>query len=146
MIVFVFIMSVYDDIVKLPLGKRGSQVRTLVAYLLLLHLCGQPHGYRSFPSWRWPTLTGNIACTAFFGVTTFLITNHWYQKYWKKSYGLVSNMVEGACSVIPIHQAFRNLLKPLADYPTLRQYDGESRYRSCVCGYYFHYVSASVKI
>lgn len=47
-----FIMSVYTDVIEATLGKEAPKVRTMVAYLLLLYLRGEHHGYRTIPS-RW---------------------------------------------------------------------------------------------
>ncbi len=61
-------------------------------------------------------LTGNIACTAFFGVTTFLITNFTGTKeYWKEIFWPdVPTWLKVPVPLMPFIELFGIFTKPLA--------------------------------
>ena len=79
-----FIMSVYDDVIKATLGKEAPKYAPWLLTCFFFIFVANLMGIVPFPPGG-GNLTGNIACTAFFGVTTFLITNFTGTKeYWKE--------------------------------------------------------------
>ncbi len=103
------------DVIEATLGKESPKGRTMVAYLLLLYLRGEHHGYVPFPPGG-GNLTGNIACTVFFGVTTFLITNFTGTKeYWKDIFWPeVPTWLKVPVPLMPFIELFGIFTKPLA--------------------------------
>ena len=78
-----FIMSVYTDVIKATLGKEAPKYAPWLLTCFFFIFVANIMGIVPFPPGG-GNLTGNIACTVFFGVTTFLITNFTGTKeYWK---------------------------------------------------------------
>jgi F-type H+-transporting ATPase subunit a len=110
-----FIMSVYNDVVKAALGdeapKYAPWLLTCFFFIFLANLMG----IVPFPPGG-GNLTGNIACTCFFGVTTFLITNFTGTKaYWKDIFWPdVPLWLKVPVPLMPFIELFGIFTKPLA--------------------------------
>ncbi len=110
-----FVMSVYDGIVKSVMGdeapKYGPWLMTCFFFIFLSNLMG----IVPFPPGG-GNLTGNIACTTFFGVTTFLLTNLTGTKaYWKDIFWPdVPLWLKCPVPLMPFIELFGIFTKPLA--------------------------------
>ncbi|MGI6232058.1 MAG: F0F1 ATP synthase subunit A [Prevotella sp.] len=110
-----FVMSVYNDVVKAALGdeapKYGPWLLTCFFFIFLANLMG----IVPFPPGG-GNLTGNIACTFFLGVTTFLITNFTGTKeYWKEIFWPdVPMWLKVPVPLMPFIELFGIFTKPLA--------------------------------
>lgn len=110
-----FIMSVYNDVVKASLGdeapKYGPWLLTCFFFIFLANLMG----IVPFPPGG-GNLTGNIACTCFLGVSTFLITNvtgtkaYWKDIFWPE----VPLWLKVPVPLMPFIELFGIFTKPLA--------------------------------
>jgi F-type H+-transporting ATPase subunit a len=81
--IHMFVMSVYDDMIKMPLGKEADKyapyLLTCFFFIFLVNLMGVV----PFPPGG-GNLTGNITCTMFLALCTFLIVNlTGTRHYWK---------------------------------------------------------------
>lgn len=114
-LVHMFVMSVYNDVVKSTLGdeapKYGPWLLTCFFFIFLSNLMG----IVPFPPGG-GNLTGNIACTCFFGVTTFLLTNLTGNKhYWKDIlWPEVPLWLKCPVPLMPFIELFGIFTKPLA--------------------------------
>ncbi len=111
-----FIMSVYDDIIKPVMGDKDAPkyapwLLTCFFFIFVANIMG----IIPFPPGG-GNLTGNIACTCFLGVTTFLITNLTGSKeYWKEIFWPdVPTWLKVPVPLMPIIELFGIFTKPLA--------------------------------
>lgn len=110
-----FIMSVYDDVIKATLGKEAPKYAPWLLTCFFFIFVANLMGIVPFPPGG-GNLTGNIACTAFFGVTTFLITNFTGTKeYWKEIFWPeVPTWLKVPVPLMPFIELFGIFTKPLA--------------------------------
>lgn len=111
-----FIMNVHDDVIKPCMGeedtrKYGPWLLTCFFFIFFANLMGLV----PFPPGG-GNLTGNIACTCFFGVCTFLITNFTGSKeYWKEIFWPdVPVWMKFPVPLMPFIELFGIFTKPLA--------------------------------
>ena len=110
-----FIMNIYDDVIKACMGdeapKYAPWLLTCFFFIFLANLMG----IVPFPPGG-GNLTGNIACTFFLGVTTFLITNFTGTKaYWKDIFWPeVPMWLKVPVPLMPFIELFGIFTKPLA--------------------------------
>ena len=110
-----FIMSVYEDVIKATLGKEAPKYAPWLLTCFFFIFVANIMGIVPFPPGG-GNLTGNIACTAFFGVTTFLITNFTGTKeYWKEIFWPeVPTWLKVPVPLMPFIELFGIFTKPLA--------------------------------
>jgi F-type H+-transporting ATPase subunit a len=110
-----FVMSVYEDVIKSTLGdeapKYAPWLLTCFFFIFLANLMG----IVPFPPGG-GNLTGNIACTFFLGVATFLMTNLTGTKaYWKDIlWPEVPMWLKVPVPLMPFIELFGIFTKPLA--------------------------------
>ena len=114
-LVHMFVMSVYDDVIKATLGKEAPKYAPWLLTCFFFIFVANIMGIVPFPPGG-GNLTGNIACTAFFGVTTFLITNFTGTKeYWKEIFWPdVPTWLKVPVPLMPFIELFGIFTKPLA--------------------------------
>lgn len=111
-----FIMSIYHDVVKSTMTDReavvyGPWLMTCFFFIFLANLMGVV----PFPPGG-GNLTGNITCTFFLGITTFIITNvtgskeYWKSIFWPK----VPLWLKCPVPLMPFIELFSIITKPLA--------------------------------
>nr|WP_308571338.1 F0F1 ATP synthase subunit A [uncultured Prevotella sp.] len=111
-----FVMSVYNDVIKSTMSddeteKYGPWLMTCFFFVFLANIMGVV----PFPPGG-GNLTGNIACTFFLGITTFLITNvtgskqYWKDIFWPK----VPLWLKCPVPFMPFIELFGIFTKPLA--------------------------------
>lgn len=111
-----FIMSVYNDIVVACMGpKDGPKYAPWLLTCFFFIFLSNIMGIMPFPPGG-GNLTGNIACTFFLGVTTFLITNFTGTKaYWKDIlWPHVPMWLKVPVPLMPFIELFGIFTKPLA--------------------------------
>jgi len=110
-----FIMSVYQDIVVASLGKEAPKYGPWLLTCFFFIFTANIMGIVPFPPGG-GNLTGNITCTFFLGVTTFLITNftgtrqYWKDIFWPK----VPLWLKVPVPLMPFIEFFGIFTKPLA--------------------------------
>lgn len=110
-----FIMSVYDDVVKATLGKEADKYAPYLLTCFFFIFISNVMGVVPFPPGG-GNLTGNIACTCFLGVATFLITNltgtkeYWKEIFWPE----VPTWLKVPVPLMPFIELFGVFTKPLA--------------------------------
>lgn len=110
-----FIMSVYTDVIEATLGKEAPKYAPWLLTCFFFIFVANIMGIVPFPPGG-GNLTGNIACTVFFGVTTFLITNFTGTKeYWKDIFWPeVPTWLKVPVPLMPFIELFGIFTKPLA--------------------------------
>ncbi len=110
-----FIMSVYNDVIKASLGKEADKYAPYLLTCFFFIFLANLMGVVPFPPGG-GNLTGNIACTCFFGVATFLITNitgtkeYWKEIFWPE----VPTWLKVPVPLMPFIELFGIFTKPLA--------------------------------
>lgn len=111
-----FVISVYNDIVKAAMTDKeavtyGPWLMTCFFFIFLANIMGVV----PFPPGG-GNLTGNIACTFFLGITTFIITNiTGSKKYWKDIlWPEVPLWLKCPVPLMPFINLFGIFTKPLA--------------------------------
>ncbi len=110
------VMYVYNDVIKAAMGEHDAPkyapwLLTCFFFIFLSNLMG----IVPFPPGG-GNLTGNIACTCFLGVTTFLITNltgsreYWKDIFWPN----VPTWLKVPVPLMPFIELFGIFTKPLA--------------------------------
>ncbi len=111
-----FIVSVYEDVIKSVMGSKDAQkygpwLLTCFFFIFVANLMG----IVPFPPGG-GNLTGNIACTTFFGVSTFLLTNltgtkeYWKDIFWPN----VPTWLKVPIPLMPAIELISIFTKPLA--------------------------------
>ena len=110
-----FIMSIYNDVVKSALGSEAPKYAPWLLTCFFFIFLANLMGIVPFPPGG-GNLTGNIACTFFFGFTTFLITNFTGTKaYWKDIFWPdVPMWLKVPVPLMPFIELFGIFTKPLA--------------------------------
>ncbi len=110
-----FIMSIYNDVVKSTLGDEAPKYAPWLLSCFFFIFLSNIMGIVPFPPGG-GNLTGNIACTFFFGFTTFLITNFTGTKaYWKDIFWPdVPTWLKVPVPLMPFIELFGIFTKPLA--------------------------------
>ncbi len=110
-----FIMSIYNDVVKSTLGEEAPKYAPWLLSCFFFIFLSNIMGIVPFPPGG-GNLTGNIACTFFFGFTTFLITNFTGTKaYWKDIFWPdVPTWLKVPVPLMPFIELFGIFTKPLA--------------------------------
>ena len=110
-----FIMSIYDDVVKAIMGKEADKYAPYLLTCFFFIFVANIMGIIPFPPGG-GNLTGNIACTCFLGVATFLVTNLTGTKeYWKEIFWPdVPTWLKVPVPLMPIIEIVGIFTKPLA--------------------------------
>ena len=110
-----FVMSVYTDVIEATLGKEAPKYAPWLLTCFFFIFVANIMGIVPFPPGG-GNLTGNIACTVFFGVTTFLITNFTGTKeYWKEIFWPeVPTWLKVPVPLMPVIELVGIFTKPLA--------------------------------
>lgn len=110
-----FIMSVYDDVIKPALGKEADRYAPYLLTCFFFIFLSNLMGVVPFPPGG-GNLTGNITCTMFLALCTFVITNvtgtkeYWKEVFWPD----VPVMLKCPFPLMPIIEFFGLFTKPLA--------------------------------
>ncbi len=110
-----FIMSVYNDVIKACMGDEAPKYAPWLLTCFFFIFLSNLMGIVPFPPGG-GNLTGNIACTCFLGVTTFLITNftgtraYWKDIFWPE----VPLWLKVPVPLMPFIELFGIFTKPLA--------------------------------
>ena len=110
-----FIMNIYEDVIKACMGKEAPKYAPWLLTCFFFIFLSNIMGIVPFPPGG-GNLTGNIACTCFLGVTTFLITNFTGTKeYWKDIFWPdVPMWLKVPVPLMPFIELFGIFTKPLA--------------------------------
>lgn len=110
-----FVMSVYDDVIKAVMGKEADKYAPYLLTCFFFIFIANIMGIVPFPPGG-GNLTGNIACTCFLGVATFLVTNITGTKeYWKEIFWPdVPAWLKVPVPLMPVIELFGIFTKPLA--------------------------------
>lgn len=110
-----FIMSVYNDVIKACMGDEAPKYAPWLLTCFFFIFLANIMGIVPFPPGG-GNLTGNIACTCFLGVCTFLITNITGTKeYWKDIFWPdVPMWLKVPVPLMPFIELFGIFTKPLA--------------------------------
>lgn len=110
-----FIMNVYNDVIKACMGDEAPKYAPWLLTCFFFIFLANIMGIVPFPPGG-GNLTGNIACTFFLGVTTFLITNITGTKaYWKDIFWPdVPMWLKVPVPLMPFIELFGIFTKPLA--------------------------------
>ena len=110
-----FIMNIYDDVIKACLGDEAPRYAPWLLTCFFFIFVANIMGIVPFPPGG-GNLTGNIACTFFLGVSTFLITNitgtrtYWKEIFWPE----VPTWLKLPVPLMQIIEIFGIFTKPLA--------------------------------
>lgn len=110
-----FVMYVYNDIVKAAMGEEAPKYAPWLLTCFFFIFLSNIMGIVPFPPGG-GNLTGNIACTCFLGVTTFIITNvtgtkaYWKDIFWPE----VPTWLKVPVPLMPFIELFGIFTKPLA--------------------------------
>ena len=110
-----FIMYIYDDVIKTTLGEKADKFAPYLLTCFFFIFTANIMGIVPFPPGG-GNLTGNIACTFFFALMTFLVTNIFGTKtYWKDIFWPdVPTWLKAPVPLMPIIELFGIFTKPLA--------------------------------
>lgn len=114
-LIHMFVMYVYDDIIKAVMGDEAPKYASWLLTCFFFIFVANIMGIVPFPPGG-GNLTGNIACTFFLGVTTFLITNFTGTKaYWKDIFWPdVPAWLKVPVPLMPVIEIVGIFTKPLA--------------------------------
>lgn len=110
-----FVMYVYDEVVKPSLGKEADKYGPYLLTCFFFIFVANIMGVVPFPPGG-GNLTGNIACTFFLALCTFLITNltgtkeYWKEIFWPE----VPTWLKVPVPLMPFLELFGIFTKPLA--------------------------------
>lgn len=110
-----FVMYIYDEVVKATLGKEADRYAPYLLTCFFFIFVANVMGVMPFPPGG-GNLTGNIACTFFLALCTFLITNvtgtraYWKEIFWPE----VPTWLKVPVPLMPIIEFFSIFTKPLA--------------------------------
>jgi len=110
-----FIMNIYDEVIKPCLGDETPKYAPWLLTCFFFIFFANLMGLVPFPPGG-GNLTGNITCTFFLGICTFLITNFTGTKeYWKEIFWPdVPVWMKFPIPLMPIIELFGIFTKPLA--------------------------------
>lgn len=110
-----FIMYVYHDIIESILGKEAPKYAPYLLTCFFFIFIANVMGVMPFPPGG-GNLTGNIACTLFLALCTFVITNVTGTKeYWKEIFWPdVPTWLKAPVPLMPFIELFGIFTKPLA--------------------------------
>ena len=114
-LVHMFVMSIYNDVIKSTLGDEAPKYAPWLLTCFFFIFVSNLMGIVPFPPGG-GNLTGNIACTVFFGVTTFIITNvtgtkaYWKDIFWPE----VPTWLKVPVPLMPLIEFFGIFTKPFA--------------------------------
>jgi len=109
-----FIMSVYDDLIKSTLGDKADKYAPYLLTCFFFIFFANLMGVVPFPPGG-GNITGNIAVTAFLAICTFLITNvtgnghYWKEIFWPE----VPTWLKCPVPLMPIIELFGVFIKPI---------------------------------
>ena len=109
-----FVMYVYDEVVKPSLGKEADKYGPYLLTCFFFIFVANIMGVVPFPPGG-GNLTGNIACTFFLALCTFLITNltgtkeYWKEIFWPE----VPTWLKVPVPLMPFLELFGIFTKPL---------------------------------
>lgn len=110
-----FVMYIYDEVVKPSLGKESNKYAPYLLTCFFFIFVANIMGVVPFPPGG-GNLTGNIACTFFLALCTFLITNltgtkeYWKEIFWPE----VPTWLKVPVPLMPFLELFGIFTKPLA--------------------------------
>ena len=110
-----FIMYIYDEVVKASLGKEADKYAPYLLTCFFFIFIANIMGVVPFPPGG-GNLTGNITCTFFLALCTFLITNvtgtkaYWKDIFWPE----VPTWLKVPVPLMPFIEFFSIFTKPLA--------------------------------
>lgn len=110
-----FVMYIYDEVVKPSLGKEAPKYAPYLLTCFFFIFVANIMGVIPFPPGG-GNLTGNIACTFFLALCTFLITNltgtkeYWKEIFWPE----VPTWLKVPVPLMPFLELFGIFTKPLA--------------------------------
>ena len=110
-----FVMYVYDEVVKPSLGREADKYGPYLLTCFFFIFVANIMGVVPFPPGG-GNLTGNIACTFFLALCTFLITNltgtkeYWKEIFWPE----VPTWLKVPVPLMPFLELFGIFTKPLA--------------------------------
>jgi F-type H+-transporting ATPase subunit a len=110
-----FIMYIYDDVIKSALGKEADKYAPYLLTCFFFIFLANMMGVVPFPPGG-GNLTGNIACTFFLALCTFLITNltgtkeYWKEVFWPD----VPSWLKVPVPIMPFIEFFGIFTKPFA--------------------------------
>lgn len=111
-----FIMYIYDDIIKSTLGKETDKYAPYLLTCFFFIFVSNIMGIIPFPPGG-GNLTGNIACTFFLALCTFIITNvtgtkeYWKEIFWPE---VPTWLKAYPVAIMPIIEFFGIFTKPFA--------------------------------
>ncbi len=114
-LVHMFVMSVYNDMIKQPLGEEAPKYAPYLLTCFFFIFITNLMGVVPFPPGG-GNLTGNITCTMFLALCTFLIVNVTGTKaYWKEIFwGDVPWWLKVPVPLMPFIEFFGIFTKPIA--------------------------------
>ncbi len=109
------IISIYDEVIKSVMGKEADKYAPYLLTCFFFIFVANIMGIVPFPPGG-GNLTGNIACTVFLGICTFLVTNLTGTKeYWKEIFWpAVPAWLKIPVPLMPVIELFGIFTKPLA--------------------------------
>lgn len=110
-----FVMNIYEEVIVACMGKEAPKYAPWLLTCFFFIFVSNIMGIVPFPPGS-GNLTGNIACTLFLGVTTFLITNFTGSKeYWKEIFWAdVPTWLKVPVPLMPFIELFGVFTKPLS--------------------------------
>lgn len=110
-----FVMYIYDEVIKPSLGKEADRYAPYLLTCFFFIFVANIMGVVPFPPGG-GNLTGNITCTMFFALCTFVITNVTGTKaYWKDIFWPdVPIWMKAPVPLMPFIEFFSIFTKPLA--------------------------------
>ncbi|MDD6437754.1 MAG: F0F1 ATP synthase subunit A [Prevotella sp.] len=114
-LVHMFVMTIYDDVVKPTLKDEADKYAPYLLTCFFFIFTANIMGIVPFPPGG-GNLTGNISCTFFLALCTYLITNLTGTKaYWKDIFwGDVPTWLKVPVPLMPVIEFFSTLTKPFA--------------------------------
>lgn len=110
-----FVMYIYDDVIKAALGKEADKYAPYLLTCFFFIFIANIMGVVPFPPGG-GNLTGNITCTMFLALCTFVITNvtgtkaYWKDIFWPE----VPVWMKAPVPLMPFIEFFSIFTKPLA--------------------------------
>lgn len=110
-----FVMYIYDEVVKATLGKEADKYAPYLLTCFFFIFISNIMGVVPFPPGG-GNLTGNITCTFFLALCTFVITNvtgtkaYWKDIFWPE----VPTWLKAPVPLMPFIEFFSIFTKPLA--------------------------------
>lgn len=109
-----FIMSVYDDLIKSTLGEKADKYAPYLLTCFFFIFFANLMGVMPFPPGG-GNITGNIAITGFLALCTFLVTNvtgnkhYWMEVFWPE----VPTWLKCPVPLMPLIELFGVFIKPI---------------------------------